>query len=101
MIETSQTITVWASETFGEAESIKAYVLRAQDEMTELLESIDAKKPATEILSEVADVTILLHRVVGTLGLELSEVLTGKCRLTETVSGKNPAMVSGSINKVK
>ncbi len=78
MIETSQTITVWASETFGEAESIKAYVLRAQDEMTELLESIDAKKPATEILSEVADVTILLHRVVGTLGLELSEVVDRK-----------------------
>jgi len=78
MIETSQTITVWASETFGEAESIKAYVLRAQDEMTELLESIDAKKPATEILSEVADVAILLHRVVGTLGLELSEVVDRK-----------------------
>jgi len=46
--------------------------------MTELLESIDAKKPATEILSEVADVTILLHRVVGTLGLELSEVVDRK-----------------------
>ena len=70
-IETSQSIAQWGSDTFGDAASVKAYAIRAQEELRELIEEIENGEPDKAIALEAADVTILLHRITGTLGLDL------------------------------
>lgn len=77
-VETSQTIALWGSETFGDAASIKAYALRTQEELAELIDAIDHNQAIKEIALEAADVTILLHRITGTLGFELYKAVDEK-----------------------
>lgn len=77
-IETSQSIALWGSETFGDAASVKAYAIRAQEELTELIEAIENGEPDKDIAQEAADVTILLHRLTGTLGLDLYDTVDEK-----------------------
>ena len=48
--------------------SVKAYALRAQEELAELIEAIKNGETDKNIALEAADVTILLHRITGTLG---------------------------------
>lgn len=69
--ESSQSITQWGSDTFGNAASVKAYAIRAQEELAELIEAIESGEPGEAVALEAADVTILLHRVTGSLGLDL------------------------------
>lgn len=76
--ETSQSIAQWGSETFGDAGSVKAYAIRAQEELAELIDAIDGGLASKEIALEAADVTILLHRLTGTLGLELYDAVNEK-----------------------
>lgn len=76
--ESSATIAQWGTATFGDAASVKAYALRAQEELAELIEAIESGEPDTAIAHEAADVTILLHRITGTLNLELYEAVDEK-----------------------
>ena len=76
--ETSKTIAQWGSETFGDAASVKAYAIRAQEELAELIAAIEDGEPNKNIALEAADVTILLHRITGTLGLELYQAVDDK-----------------------
>lgn len=84
-METSQTIAHWGDATFGVATS-KALAQRAQEELHELIEAIDASNASDslnieQIAMEAADVTILLHRLVGDLGLDLSETVERKMEI--------------------
>lgn len=76
--ESSQSIAQWGSDTFGDAASVKAYAIRAQEELAELIEAIENSEPKKDIIHEAADVTILLHRIAGTLGLELYDAVDEK-----------------------
>lgn len=76
--ETSQTIAQWGTKTFGDAASVKSYALRAQEELAELIDAIEVGEPDKNIAHEAADVTILLHRIAGTLGLELYDAVDEK-----------------------
>ncbi|WP_026942299.1 dATP/dGTP pyrophosphohydrolase domain-containing protein [Hellea balneolensis] len=76
--ESSETIAQWGSETFGNAASVKAYAIRAQEELAELIEAIESGDTDKAIASEAADITILLHRITGTLGLELYDAVDEK-----------------------
>ena len=76
--ETSKTIAQWGRETFGDAVSVKTYALRAQEELSELIEAIESGEPDKDIAHEAADVTILLHRITGTLGIELNDAMDTK-----------------------
>ena len=75
--ETSQTIRVWGDDTFGEVRDLKVLVTRARTEMDELVEALDAKDH-DEIGREAADVAILLHRLMGLLGKDLTEEVDAK-----------------------
>lgn len=77
-IETSQSIALWGSETFGNAASIKAYAIRAQEELAELISAIDNGEDDKDIALEAADVSIFLHRLTGTLGLDLYDTIDEK-----------------------
>jgi len=76
--ESSKSIAQWGSETFGDSASIKAYALRTQEEIAELIEAIEKGEPESAITQEAANVTILLHRITGTLGLELYDAVDEK-----------------------
>lgn len=77
-IESSKTIAQWGSDTFGDAASIRAYAIRAQEELAELIEAVDNGEDDKNIALEAADVTILLHRITGTLGQELYDAVDEK-----------------------
>lgn len=76
--ESSKTIAQWGTQAFGDAASVKAYAIRAQEELAELIEAIETGQPPKEIAHEAADVAILLHRITGTLGLELYSAIDEK-----------------------
>lgn len=76
--ESSKTIAAWGTQVFGNAASVKAYAIRAQEELAELIEAIEDGEPNKNIALEAADVTILLHRITGTLGLELYTAIDEK-----------------------
>ncbi len=78
--ETSNTIREWGDATFGEARDLTALVARARDEMDELEQALRAGDHA-EAGREVADVVILLHRLVGLLGMELFEQVDAKMQV--------------------
>jgi RimJ/RimL family protein N-acetyltransferase/NTP pyrophosphatase (non-canonical NTP hydrolase) len=86
--ETSQTIREWGDATFGEARDLTALVARARGEMDELEQALRDGDHA-EAGREAADVVILLHRLVGLLGMELNpNRSTPRCRSTARVHGR-------------
>ena len=77
MSETSKSIARWGETTFGPA-SLRALALRAREELEELIEAIDVGESNQSIALEAADVSILLHRLCGNLGAELSDAVDQK-----------------------
>jgi len=78
--ETSQTIREWGDATFGAPTDLTVLVKRARVEMDELEQALRAGDHA-EAGREVADVVILLHRLAGILGMELSEQVDTKMQV--------------------
>lgn len=76
--ESSHSIAQWGTATFGDAASVKTYALRAQEELAELIDAIETGEADNNIALEAADVTILLHRIAGTMGLELNAAVDEK-----------------------
>lgn len=77
MSETSATIKAWGDATFGRAKDPVKLVERAELEMAELKEALAAGDMA-EAGKEAADVVILLHRLMGDLGKDLSTEVDAK-----------------------
>ena len=78
--ETSQTICEWGDATFGAPQDLTVLVTRARLEMDELEQAI-REGDMSEAGREAADVVILLHRLVGLLGMELSEQVDTKMKV--------------------
>ena len=64
-IETQQTISAWADETFGEAGSNVRVAVRANEEMAELLRALTVDENHPKAMEEIADVYIVLCRVAA------------------------------------
>ncbi len=79
-IETSASIRDWGDETFGKVSDLSVLAARARGELDELEQAIRSGD-ATEIGGEAADVTILLHRLAGLLGMDLAEQVDAKMRV--------------------
>lgn len=77
MVETSASILRWGDETFGKVSDPVALVKRAETELTELKDALIAGDQA-EAGKEAADVAILLHRLMGVLGKDLSDEVDAK-----------------------
>ncbi len=75
--ETSSTIREWGDAIFGAPADLAVLVRRARLEMDELEEAL-RQGDHPEAGREAADVVILLHRLVGILGMELSEQVDAK-----------------------
>lgn len=80
MAETSKTILDWGDETFGKVSNPIALAKRAEGELTELIEALEAQD-FDEAGKEAADVAILLHRLMGVLGKELADEVNAKMQI--------------------
>ena len=69
--ETQATISAWAEATFGPAGSNARAIARANREMAELLEHVTADEEHPEAAEEIADIVIVLSRVMTRLGADL------------------------------
>lgn len=72
--ETQQSIADWINETFGESTPIRD-VVRANEEMAELVEAYDADPLDPKIPEEAADVTIVLCRLAQKVGVDFGPLI--------------------------
>ena len=77
----SAAITTWGREVFGPADDLRKIVDRAQAELDELRAAVATDADISDIAAEAADVTILLHRLMGELGQDLSEAVAAKMQI--------------------
>ena len=78
--EDQNSITAWGEETFGPAAGPGVLVARAQVEMNELMEAVQAGDHAEAAL-EIADVFILLYRAATLCGYDVEEVVARKMQI--------------------
>lgn len=76
--ETQATISRWAEETFGPAGSNARAISRANREMAELLEHVTSDDRHPEAAEEIADIVIVLSRVMTRLGVDLQTEIDRK-----------------------
>lgn len=76
--ETSASIAQWQRETFGEAKDNRSSYLRAEREMFELFEMLSANDSDPKAVEEIADVTIVMSRIVAAHGKDLQEEIDRK-----------------------
>lgn len=77
MPETSQSIRLWADETFGPVGDLQTLTRRALLEFEELSQAL-AAGDADEARREAADVVILLHRLSALVGGDLGADVDAK-----------------------
>ncbi len=78
MIETQESISKWADDTFGPTSSTMRVAVRANEEMAELLRALSVDDFNQKALDECADVYIVLCRVVTRLGGDFQELIDAK-----------------------
>ena len=76
--ETQATISAWAEATFGPSGSNARAIARANREMAELLEHVTADDRHPEAAEEIADIVIVLSRVMTRLGVDLQAEIDRK-----------------------
>jgi NTP pyrophosphatase (non-canonical NTP hydrolase) len=81
MIESQESITKWANETFGLSTSNMRVAARANEEMAELLRALSVDDQNQKALDECADVFIVLCRVVSNLGGDFQELIDRKMEI--------------------
>lgn len=98
MAETSASILAWGDETFGKISDPVAFVTRVETELTELKEALIAGD-VTEAGKEAADVTILLHRLMGTPGKDLNVEVDAKMAINRQREWVSAGDGTGSHSK--
>lgn len=76
--ETSRSISQWADETFGPVKSNYHIAVRANLEMAELLKELALDDSAYDALEEIADIVIVLARIVDREGGSLQGLINEK-----------------------
>jgi NTP pyrophosphatase (non-canonical NTP hydrolase) len=77
-IETQKSVSDWAEFTFGPASSNARVAARANEEMAELLRALTADDRHPKAAEEVADIVIVLCRLMTQLGVNLSDEIDRK-----------------------
>jgi NTP pyrophosphatase (non-canonical NTP hydrolase) len=78
MSESQATINEWIADTFGEAGSNISVAARANQEMAELIMKLAIDDNDREAIEEVADVVIVLYRLVHHFDADLAEQINRK-----------------------
>jgi NTP pyrophosphatase (non-canonical NTP hydrolase) len=78
VFENQYLISDWADATFGPASSNARVAARANEEMAELLRALTADDQHEKAAEEVADIVIVLLRLMTRLGRDLTEEIDRK-----------------------
>jgi NTP pyrophosphatase (non-canonical NTP hydrolase) len=79
--ESQSSVSAWADKTFGPASSNARVAARANEEMAELLRALTADDEHEKAAEEVADIVIVLCRLVTRLGRDLGEEIDRKMEI--------------------
>ncbi len=77
-IETQDSISQWADDTFGPAGSNARVAARANEEMAELLRALTVDDNHHKAAEELADIVIILNRLATRLGVDLNAEVNRK-----------------------
>lgn len=77
-METQETISKWAIETFGKPQDEEIILTRFMDEVQELDDKFSEGAENQAIIDECADVLIILYQVANTHGFDLHEAVNKK-----------------------
>lgn len=83
-IESSESIAAWGERTFGEVSDLRLLIARAQEELQSLELAVEDGATSRDVAAEAAEVAILLHRLVGLYGTELSFAVDEKMARNRT-----------------
>jgi NTP pyrophosphatase (non-canonical NTP hydrolase) len=78
MLENQYQISDWADATFGPASSNARVAARANEEMAELLRALTADDEHEKAAEEIADIVIVLCRLMTRLGRDFGEEIDRK-----------------------
>lgn len=81
MLESQYKISAWADQTFGPASSNARVAARANEEMAELLRHLTADDYHPKAAEEIADVVIVLCRLMTRLGRDMGEEIERKMEI--------------------
>jgi len=84
LMETQQTVAMWADETFGPVTSHARIAARANEEMAELLRALTADDHHPKAAEEIADIVIVLYRLATRLGVDLRTLVNEKMAKNRT-----------------
>lgn len=73
--ESQQSISRWASETFGEPGSLARVAARANEELAEMLRAYTAGQPVEVVAEEAADTAIVLCRLGERMGVNVEHTI--------------------------
>jgi NTP pyrophosphatase (non-canonical NTP hydrolase) len=83
-VEDQVTISAWAQDTFGPVGSNILVAARANQEMAELLMALAANESHPKAAEEIADIFIVLYRLMGRLGAGVQEEIDKKMAINRT-----------------
>ncbi|GHB36549.1 hypothetical protein GCM10007094_27720 [Pseudovibrio japonicus] len=83
-IESSESITAWGEQTFGKVSDLNALIERAREELEVLQQAIENGDSVRDVVADAAEIAILLHRLVGLHGAELSFAIDEKMARNRT-----------------
>jgi len=84
VIEDQESISAWADQTFGPASSNARVAAKANEEMAELLRALIADDNHAKAVEKVANVVIVLCRLMTRMGRNLGEELVRKMAINRT-----------------
>lgn len=82
MKETQGTVSQWADETFGSGGSNASVAARANIEMAELIMALTNDDNDPKAIVEVADIVIVLYRLVARANADLAEEIDRKMAIS-------------------
>jgi NTP pyrophosphatase (non-canonical NTP hydrolase) len=84
MVETQQSISEWADQTFGAAGSNARVAARANEEMAELMRALTVDDEHPKAAEEIADIVIVLNRLATRLGFNIVDLIDSKMAINRT-----------------
>ncbi len=83
-IESSESITAWGEQTFGKVSDLNTLIERAKEELEVLQQAIENGESVRNVVADAAEIAILMHRLVGLHGAELSFAIDEKMARNRT-----------------
>lgn len=95
MREDQETISDWATSTFGEPRDLESLVARLNEEMAELISAVNCGESIDVIMNECADVYIVLCQLPDLCGYDLEGLVNQKMAVNRARTWKTDGRGTG------